>query len=99
MTNNYNFKNPVVMRCKVIDHVFPNTYEFKLTSFKSTKLKKKPRRILLDSITLSDKKVNVFKRNLRLAINENRLSMYSEIKNGNMLYPYWVYDESWNRVL
>ena len=99
MTKNYNFENPVVMRCKIIDHVLPNTYEFKLTSFRSTKLKKKPRRILLDSITLSDKKVNVFKRNLRLAINDNRLYMFAEIKNGNMFYPYWVYDEFWNRVL
>jgi len=99
MTNNYSFEKPVVMRCKVIDHVLPNTYEFRLTSFRSTKLKKKPGRILLNSITLSDKKVSVVKRNLKLAINENRLSMFSDIKNGNMFHPYWVYDESWNRVL
>lgn len=88
MANNYSFERPVVMRCKVIDHVLPNTYEFKLTSFRSTKLKKRPRKILLDSTAMDDKKVSIVKKNLKLAINEDRLSMFSEIKNGNMLYPY-----------
>jgi hypothetical protein len=101
MTNNYSFEEPVIMRCKVIDQVLPNTYEFRLTSFGSTRLKKKPTlRIFYNSTTLiSNKKVRIVKRNLKLAINEDRLSMFSDIKNGNMFYPYWVYDESWNRVL
>lgn len=101
MTNNYSFEDPVIIRCKIIDHVLSNIYEFRLTSFRSTRLKKKPtRRIFYNSTTLiSNKKVRIVKRDLKLAINEDRLSIFSDIKNGFMFYPYWVYDESWKRVL
>ena len=86
MRKNYSLKNPVIMKCGIIDHVHPNIYEFRLTSFKSTKLKKRPRRKLLDSITIDKEVVKIKRRTLRQAISEHRLSMFSVIKNGNMLF-------------